>query len=267
MVSLPTDVMSRIVKFMDHKSKAKMAQTSRTWRAVIYRSSQWAFWMPRVSNIYRVHHARQISDVYYSKFAIPKRAHHVGEPSRLCFIYWAAQKLMHEITFDIPPEILAIEEAAKCIDMLYLFWLHIRSPCLQIHHHKWSHVCKLRYNIPNTKKDIDYLIARTSEQQESATTNPYRFWLQSYINAFPPISYYTPTSDTSDDIIKILQNREYNNLHKKLRELSYRQEQYILPLTSSLQHLAKLSIHEFDTNELLYKRGLPDACAFSVASS
>jgi len=259
MLTLPTDVMIRILKCMDAPTKAKIAQTSSSWRAVIYRNSEWAFWVPRIEPVHRA----APTEVYCGKFGIPKGSHHCGEPTKLCFMYWASQKLKYHIMHDIPREILAIDNPKKCIDTLYKYWKHIKKPCLQVSHHKWSHVCTLSRFVPQTKESLEYLIHRTTEQHHS-TTNPYRFWLMSYVNEFPPISYNVSKPENTADTMMNIYVRQFNDHNEKLRELSQRQEAFIVGWHSSIANLARVGHIEFQTNELLYKRGLPDACAFSV---
>jgi hypothetical protein len=246
MVSLHADILGMIVTYMDHPSLATMAQTCKAWRHIVYRTSLWQTWRPKPRAI----------EYFYTDMSIPKHSHHCGEPTRLCFFSWATHILKHDILSNVPRTILTIEDSVKFVDTLYLFWAANRRPCIHTNHYKWSHVFKGRAVLKTLEpSEIERIGYRTTEfPTSSSDSNPYRFWLTSYINSVLPIRTGVPPMPTdSTDILAMLYYKLKKIEHERFAEIGRRQEYYILKFLHSIRALAPLSNVEFTHNEKAFQ--------------
>ena len=243
--SLNADVMGIVVDCLDNTSLAKLAQTSRTWRSVVYRTSVWQTWKPKPRAI----------EYFYSDVAIPSDAHHNGEPTRLCFLSWAAHKVRHNVFYDVPRSVLSIEKAGPFVDALYVFWSTHGKPCVHTNHHKWSHVFKGSAQLKHlAKSEVERIGYRTTEFPTSSITNPYRFWLMEYINSVPPIRIGALPSIEHTDTLVTLYNMMKRSEYEKLAEIGRRQEACIAKIEHSIQALNSHSAREFTANETLFRK-------------
>ena len=232
---------------MDHSTLATMAQTCKAWRPIVYRTSVWQTWKPKP----------QAVEYFYTDMSIPKHSHHNGEPTRLCFFSWATHILKYDILTNIPRAIFAIEDPVKFVDSLYAFWVAHRRPCIHTHHYKWSHVFKGRSALKTLEaSEIERIGYRTTEfPTSSSDSNPYRFWLTSYINSVLPIrvSAPPPTPSNSTDILVALYYKIKKTEHDRFAEIGKRQEHYIMKFLLSIRALAPLSNVEFSHNEKMFQ--------------
>ena len=246
MVTLHADIIENIIAYMDHSTLATMAQTCKAWRPIVYRTSVWQTWKPKP----------QAVEYFYTDMSIPKHSHHNGEPTRLCFFSWATHILKYDILTNIPRAIFAIEDPVKFVDSLYAFWVAHRRPCIHTHHYKWSHVFKGRSALKTLEaSEIERIGYRTTEfPTSSSDSNPYRFWLTSYINSVLPIRVSAPPSLTnSTDILATLYYKIKKIEHDRFAEIGKRQEYYILKFLHSIRALAPLSNVEFTHNEKTFQ--------------
>ena len=248
MVSLHADIVGMIATYMDHPSLATIAQTCKSWRHIVYRTSLWQTWKPKPQAI----------EYFYTDMSIPKYSHHCGEPTRLCFFSWATYILKHDILSNIPRSLLSIEDPVKFVDTLYRFWAANRRPCIHTHHYKWAHVFKGRAELKLLKPlEIERIGHRITEfPTSSSDSNPYRFWLTAYINSVLPIRIGVPPSPSPKDTTDILAMLYYKLKkieHDRFAEIGRRQEYYILKFLQSIRALAPLSNVEFTQNEKAFQ--------------
>ena len=235
------------MEYMDNPTLATMAQTCKAWRPIVYRTSVWQTWKPKPRAV----------EYFYSDMSIPKHSHHNGEPTRLCFFSWASYILKHNILTNIPRAILALEDPAAFVDALYAFWTVHRRPCIHTHHYKWSHVFKGRSELKTLDaSEIERIGYRTTEfPTSSSDSNPYRFWLTSYINSVIPIRIGAPPlPSNSTDILATLYYKIKKTEHDRFAEIGKRQEYYIVKCLQSIHALAPLSNVEFSHNEKAFQK-------------
>ncbi len=243
--SLNADVMGIVLDCLDTTSLAKLAQTSRAWRSVVYRTNVWQTWKPKPRAI----------EYFYSDASIPNDAHHNGEPTRLCFLSWAAHKVRDNIFYDVPRSITSIEKADAFVDALYVFWASHGKPCVHTNHHKWSHVFKGSAQLKHlAKSEVERIGYRTTEFPTSSTTNPYRFWLMEYINSVPPIRIGALPPVRHEDTLVTLYNTIKRSEYEKMAEIGRRQEACIAKIEQSIRALNSHSAREFTENERLFRK-------------
>ena len=246
MVSLNFDIMGFVLEYMDNQSLARISQTSTAWRSVVYRTSVWQTWKPKA----------RTAEYFYTNLSIPKDSHHNGEPTRLCFFSWATYILRHNILYDIPRGILAINNPVKFVDALYEFWSTQGQPCIHTNHHKWSHVFKNRSQIRALEmSEIERIGYRTTEFPTSHDTNPYRFWLMSYINSILPIHIGAiPSPTDTTDILAVIYYNTKKVEYERFVEIGKRQEEHIEKFTHSIRMLAPLPTVEFTRNQRAFQK-------------
>lgn len=169
-MDLPADVMPLVFSFLDPSSLARMAQTCRSWKSLVYRTSAWSsfLWSPKSH--------------YTSLFCNRQGGRHIGEPHALCFLTWAHRHLLTPHDFiDLPCSFDEAESPQKNIRRVYRIWCEKKKPCLFTTHHYWKDTCimssKMALLRPSEIEVVRLQICDDWKKQEE-TRNPYMVWLQ-----------------------------------------------------------------------------------------
>jgi len=237
--------MGKILEYMDHPTLATLAQTSKAWRAVVYRTSVWQTWKPKLRAL----------EYFSNDLAIPRDSHHNGTPTKLCFFSWIGYKLQHNIINDLPHKVLIIDDPAMFIDKVYEYWECLKKPCIHTNHHKWSHVFKQYHLLKGmSSAEIKRIGYRTTEFPTPMNTNPYRYWLMTHINTLIPVRIGSLPVPMPTDPLSLLYYKTKQIDYERLKELGKRQEEYCERFTRSIQALASIPSTEFHANEKFYEK-------------
>jgi hypothetical protein len=199
-LSLPAPAMARIFEFMDPLMLTRMAQVSRTWMRIVYRTSVWEPYCITFKTRLPLH-------ILQSR--VPPDARHVGEPDSSCFHHW----LMHTDLAEFNKRFAGIDDPRAYYVALRAFWIRRKKPCLQLIHHKMSDVLKII--LPPKLADIKYIAFRIYDNLVADSRNAYYTYLSTRLRLFGIMSRY-PLCNT-DDGADIL-TRLYETLKKTYNE-------------------------------------------------
>ena len=260
MVHLHSDVMFTLIQFFDAQCMAKMAQVSKTWKKIVYRSSVWTNFSWKPKEKYRAY--------FVTESEIPRTARHIGEPNAFCFQAWLQFKVETNIMNDISHQLSNTHDP---IAYMKKQWSKLKKPCVCIYHHIWTDV--LRGSIfLNTLSQADrQRFYNRIIMQPTYTTNSYRMWLEEHIdklvsmefqyNEIPPQINTTNENDVMYVFQLFLQTKKQNLRRCIQEQITTLRHIY----KNSHRALLKYGIHEFNSNENQYKRNpkiLLDEVAF-----
>jgi hypothetical protein len=257
---IPGFVMDIVASYMNNEDLAKMAQVSKDWRNFVYRNSLWQYanWTPRTRYL----------DHFYDSNNIPSNARHIGMPTELCFLSWAAKQLYQS---NLPRQILHEPDPKKFVEGVRHVWISMKRPCVHVHHHKWSDVFKGRAFLDDlTESEKQRVAFRILTFPTSPTMNAYRLWLETRaLDCSPFINpYMFSVGETSrTDLLEIIGSRHRAMCRARYDLLSAMREKVLANYNTAAQSLARISKTEFDTNDRTYLRrkiDMLDSIAFVV---
>jgi len=260
MITLPATAMRHIADFLDPAGRAKMAQTSRAWRTIAYRPSAWEkhLWTPMAMG----------PDVWLD--TIPSNARHIGEPTKLCFVYWAHQVLARKVA--LPRQINYHTDAKQQLIALYNYWSTNGRPCIHKNHHQWADVFRGRAWLPDlSEADTHRLIQRVMRVYDTKSpANPYAKWIAMQVKT--PLSFPHREIDLSVDVRSSVLKSIMEKIHQKETALeavlTERWTAMITALNAAGTALARVSMTAFEHNERDCKKDdVWDAAAFHCGSS
>lgn len=267
-MEFPADILPLFLSFLDPPSLARMAQTSRTWKTLIYRTSVWKpfLWKPNP------YHA--------GLFQVRKDSQHVGEPHALCFLTWVRQHFerdafAHALALPLLEKGETIE---RYVRRLYRSWCSEKKPCATVHHHVWSSVfssTSLPTLSPVEQLEIEKQVCvEWAPNHQTYHENPYAAWLASQILLFEKNwgSVYRPNTVLPPrDPFTLLQKIKAEHstqrlaIHTELESHAKRIHDRLSRAFSS--HLLRHPPRRFDENEgLVRSEHLWDRAAFTLAT-
>ena len=245
MMNLPNTILLQIVGYLDPKGLAKVAQVSTEWKRLVYRPSVWRALRWRQRN----------HEHFYRSEHLPTYIRHIGEQTDLCFTSWLASKLRHDNEMymaHMPRKLQLLTNVGDFMSGMKNYWMSRGKPCPHAHHHLWSDVLRTRAYLQSLpSNDITRLHCRLVEYPESET-NQYRYWLTEHLQDLSRCDIHSITpleQPASEDILKILARKaeettlERRQAYWKIREKN--KQKY----HDSIRALARVSRHEFETNE------------------
>ncbi len=165
---IPSDVMPRIVSFLDPKDRAKMAMVNKAWNQFIYRDCLWGKdrWTYKPGIVGTVMH-------------LPVGSRHIGSPYKACFFYWLQAKGL---------------VLTGSISSQYRDWKRQGSPCLYIQHHRFEDtlIAASRYKELSSVNKL-YIFHRFATYEIQEDTNRYRSFLQTLWQEFQYIQMHQPS--------------------------------------------------------------------------
>ena len=165
---LPTGPMSIVLSFLDAQGLAKLAQTCRAGRLIVYRTSMWFQWRVRSG---MEHH-------YFLPWDIPRSARHHGQPTTLCFYEWANVRRVHP-DGSLPRHVAFETDPIASYEALKSHWIRLGRPCVHLHHHHWIDVFKGRaFLAGKTPSEIQRIYYRVTNRT-APESNAYYEWFQS----------------------------------------------------------------------------------------
>lgn len=249
-MELPADVMPLFASFLDPPSLARMAQTCRAWKTLVYRTSVWKpfLWKPKPA--------------YAALFRVRNESVHLGEPHAICFLGWA-WRLFQEDTLP-----LVKESIGSYVRKLYKRWKSENRPCSHISHHEWSSVFLCSTMTPVERLELQ---TQVCEQWFSLHgENPYKAWLRSQrdVLAFS-LRYMRHLQKEPPPLVAftLLTTKESEHARHRWaiqKEIMSMGDRIYYRLTDTCELLLRRTSREFDENERLAK-GLWDAVAFTLA--
>jgi hypothetical protein len=251
---LPSSAMSIIFAYFDAADLARMAQVSKPWKTLVYRTSVWE------SKIWVLHN---IFHVFQSE--IPKDARHIGTQMPLCFINW----LTHESTA-LPRSVLQTVDPHKFLQAAQKFWVASGRPCMIDTHHVPTDL--LSMPLPASTSERKRILFRLvgSPMLESRhhhycryiehVTKPFRGQVWGHLLMAP----LNPFDKSSDDPL-----RRYHYTIDKIRlerqaVIQAYQERVVAAYDASYAALRRHGLSEFDANDAHVRRD-PEA-AWSTAA-
>ena len=262
-MEFPADILPQFLSFLDPLSLARMAQTSKAWKTLVYRTSVWKpfLWKPNV------YHA--------GLFQVRKDSQHIGEPHALCFLAWVRRHFERD-ALTLP--LLEKEETpGRYVRRLYRLWCSEKKPCFTVHHHVWSSVfvcSSLPTLSPVEQLEIEKQVCvEWTPTQQNNHENPYAAWLSSQIAVYAtnwgPV-YRPSTLSPPHDPVTLLQKIKADHSAQR-RVIQTELESLAERIHRRLQqgHTAHRTHppHRFDANERLVRdEHLWDQAAFTLAT-
>lgn len=247
MLFLPADLIPTLMSFMDADMLARMAQTCKTWKLLIYRTSVWKnlTWRPRVPQFFAQHVVCSSPNI-----------RHVGEPNQICFLAWIAQLLHHPDQYPaLHPGVEYAEKPKDFVALAQKYWRMLKKPCTISHHHKWSDVCILRTQLQTTSPEERYKVkVLLVDQMDISGDNGYTKWLDYRLQDMLAISTTgAPREFTRSAIIAPLLTAMEHRRNDRLAELTKMKEELIGSCEQSRRALRKYSPRTFDLMDVVIK--------------
>jgi len=261
MLFLPADLIPTLMSFMDADMLARMAQTCKTWKLLVYRTAVWKdlTWRPRVPQFFAQH-------VVCSSFR------HVGEPNKICFLAWITQLLHNPDQYPaLHPGVEHVEKPKDFVTLAQKYWRMLKKPCTIPHHHKWSDVCILRTKLYTTSPEERYKIkVLLVNQMDISGDNGYAKWLDYRMQDIAAISTIgAPMEFTRSAIIAPLLSALEQQRNGRLAELAKMKEELTGSCEQSRRALRHYSPRTFQLMDVVIKTDcLPhyDAASFAYTN-
>ena len=262
---LPTGPMSIILSFLDAQGLAKLAQTCKAGRLIVYRTSAWTNWRPRPGT---EHH-------YFLPWDIPRSARHRGEPTTLCFYEWANVRRVHP-DGSLPRHIACEMDPVAYYVALKSHWIRLGRPCVHLHHHHWIDVFKGRaFLAKKPPSEVQRIYYRVIDQV-APESNAYYEWLRSRlapchhvswpatmaVPTYPEVHWDDPLLQITKDVHEMERAR-----YAHLRTLRL---EALATWVRCADRVFVLGRHVFEANERAYKKDPDlylDAIIFSMTPS
>ncbi len=252
-MSLPPEIAKRIVSYLSPCDLGRVAQVNKSWRDVSYSTSSWSSCINKLWDV-----KPESRHEFHTGFDIPSSAHHMGEPTRMCFQDWLSlcKKQMHNNS--VPFCVLESDDFSVYVNYMHKLWNRLGRPCIHTHHYKWYDVFRGReFLVKMSHADqqrVFYRHCRFVLDRKVLDTNPYRFWLQSHIEHSLVNNYslnyniqstpdVTPKSSHPADVIAA--STQTKN-HKRLAHLQQCRNAVIESFQTSIQKLRIYGKKEFN---------------------
>jgi len=243
---LPTGPMTVVLSFLDKQGLARMGQTCKAGRAIVYRTSSWSSWKMKES----------AQDYYFSPCDIPSTAHHIGEPTPLCFYEWANMR-RHHPDGTLSRSIASEPDATKYYQLLKAHWIKLGRPCAYVEHHIWTDVMKGRAYLKSLSKSQLTRIYFRVVDAESPSTNSYYNWVYRCVQGSLRSPWWLPeppVAPTSSDPLVLLSHSIKEMERSRYEHLYDLREQTLENWRVSVRALLRVGKSEFDANERAYKK-------------
>lgn len=244
MTALPAPAMSRVFTFIDPIGLAKMAQVSKTWTRIVYRTSVWASY----TRVFKPHN-KYPHDLLCAR--VPHNARHIGEPDSSCFHYW----LLYTDRDMLPAYFKTIDDPSAYYRTLHTYWAREKKPCLRLIHHKMTDI--LRVPLPPTisESDLKYITFRIYESP-SDTRNKYSAFLASRFATLEtmPRRATSPHGATGTDLLSRLCVDYEKTCGLRADFIDKMMRKYALVYERARRTLYTRSCAEFESNDDWYKR-------------
>jgi hypothetical protein len=253
-MTLPPEISKHIVSYLSPSDLGRVAQLNKSWRDVVYSNSCW-----NVNKLWDV--KPESRHEFYTGFDIPSSAHHMGEPTLMCFHDWVSLVKKHMYYTSVPYCVLESDDFSLYVKHFQKLWKRLGRPCIHTHHYKWYDVFRGREFLvkmsPADQQRVFYRHCRFVLDRKVLDTNPYRFWLQSHIEHSIAYNYtfnyiihstqdVTPKSSHPADIITAATQ---NKNHKRLMYLQTCRDTVIQSFQTSIQKLRVYGQKEFDKKD------------------
>jgi len=256
-VYLPADIMSLIVKYLDERDYAHLAQVNKAWNQWAYRNIMWGVhrWNPKPGAVGAI------------VLQVPMGGYHIGSTQKTCFFQW----LIHERIM-----------LCKPIQIYYLDWKKMGSPCKYIEHHRFedTFVAPSIYTSLD-KEEQDYMFHRYAEYAIASATNRYIQYLKLILREFQqidvsldhiraPFPLGFALGYTGSEIVKELQMASNKIVKQSKDEAIHFVDHYKNLLRSSIAALRAHGQSSWDANEAAFLKdpyAIWDSIAFSWIST
>jgi hypothetical protein len=255
-MSLQPEIAKHLVSYLSPCDLGRVAQVNKSWRNVIYSNSCWNC---NITKLWDVKHESRHE--FYTGFDIPSSAHHMGEPTLMCFHDWLSLVKKNMYYTSVPFCILESDDFHMYVSYFHKLWKRLGRPCIHTTHYKWYDVFKGReFLFKMSQADqqrVFYRHCRFVLDRKVIDTNQYRFWLQSHIEYSLAYNYsfnyiiqsmqdVTPkSSHPADIIVAAIKNKE----HKRIMYLQQCRDRVIQSFQTSIQKLRIYGKREFDKKD------------------
>ena len=245
---LPADVMSVIVKYLDERDYARLAQVNKAWNQWAYRNCIWG-----------VHRWKFHPGFTSPLFQSPKGGLHIGSTQKTCFFRWLNNQQM---------------SLCKPVQTYYLYWKKLGSPCDYMEHHRFEDALIASSTYTSLEKeDQSYIFHRFADYAVITTTNRYAHYLKLLLQEFHAIQRNLQHSRipfalgfTDSGIMRGLQEASHSSVKKYHKEAVSFVDHYMNQLRSSIGALRVHGQSVWDANEAAFQKdpyAVWDSIAFS----
>jgi len=246
---LPADMMSEIVKYLDERDYARLAQVNKAWNQWAYRNRIWG-----------VHRWRFQAGFIPPLFQRPKGGFHFGYKQKTCFFYWLTNQHM---------------SLCKPVQTYYLYWKQLGSPCDYMEHHRFEDALIAPSTYTSLEKeDQSYIFHRFADYAITTTTNRYTRYLQRLLSDFHMIQNQMQHSRVPFAAIGFLNSGTIRQLEEASRDIvkKYNEEAvgfmdcYMDQIRESINALRVRGQSVWDANEAAFLKDpykVWDSIAFS----
>jgi len=245
---LPGDVMSLVVKYLDERDYARLAQVNKAWNGWAYRNSVWGI------------HRWNFKPGFTSPiFQPPKGGFHLGSKQKACFFRWLHNQQM---------------SLCKPVQMYYLYWKKLGSPCEYMEHHRFENAL-IDPSIYTSleKEDQYYVFHRFADYAITSTTNRYTQYLKLLLREYHDIQLNLrhgripfTLGFTDSGIVKQMQEASHNIVKKYHGEAVSFVDYYMDRIRGSIDALRVRGQSAWDVNEAAFLKDpykVWDSIAFS----
>jgi hypothetical protein len=249
---LPGDVMSLVVKYLDERDYARLAQVNKAWNGWAYRNSVWG-----------IHRWKFKSGFTSPLFQTPKEGFHIGSKQKACFFRWLDNQQI---------------SLCKPVQTYYLDWKKLGSPCEYTEHHRFEDAL-IHPSIYTSleKEDQYYVFHRFADYAITSTINRYAQYLKLLLQEFHEIQLNLRNSPipfalgfTDSGIVRQMQEASHAIVKKYHEEAVGFIDYYMDRLRRSIYALRVRGQTIWDTNEATFLKdpyAIWDSIAFSWIST
>jgi len=245
---LPADVMSEIVKYLDERDYARLAQVNKAWNQWAYRNRIWG-----------VHRWKFHPGFTSPVFQPPKGGLHLGSKQKTCFFRWLANQQM---------------SLCKPVQTYYLYWKKLGSPCEYMEHHRFEDALIAPSTYTSLEKeDQSYIFHRFADYAITSTTNRYAHYLKLLLREFHTIQLNLQHGRipfilgfTDSGIMRELQEASHTIVKKYHKEAVGFVDYYMDQIRESINALRVRGQSVWDANEAAFLKDpykVWDSIAFS----
>jgi hypothetical protein len=241
-LSLPAPAMVRIFEYMDPLMLARMAQVSKTWMRIVYRTSVWDPYCITFKE--RTKLPRHIL-----QSRVPPDARHIGEPDSSCFHHW----LIHTELAEFNKRFAGIDDPRTYYIALREYWNQRKKPCLQLIHHKMSDVLKI--SLPSKLADIKYIAFRIYKNVVNDKRNAYYTYISLRFCVLETLRRYTPhTIEDRGDLLTSLYESMEKTSNERADYIDAFMKNYYMSYKLAGRAVSARSVAEFSANEEWFRR-------------
>jgi hypothetical protein len=241
---LPPLVMEKVLSYFDTADCARMAQTSETWRRIVYRKSMW-----------------EKSCISYKSFpdlvleVPPRGARHIGMTSKLCFMHWL-MKVYHYRMDTLP---LSLERRTDPSDFLAAFfrlWNRCGCPCIIKDHHQLTDLLRLPFPSSISKSEQKRILYRLISYNTSPIKNAYSHWVElqrNYLNPILVIPHVVSDDESSSDPLHRYRYAVLSVQRARLEKINWMLRITYDKYDACSNALMRRGNAEFETNDSWYR--------------